>query len=70
MALVAVKTFCDAGDRMREKLAEQDELVEELERRLRKAKAKAAELRRWVEYADNGTETMLTLMSEVARNNN
>ena len=56
MALLALKTFCDVGDRMQEKLVEQGEPVEELERRLRKEKAKAAaELRGWVKYSDDGT---------------
>ena len=70
MALVALKTYCDAGDRMRERLAEADELVEELEHRLRKAKAQVAELRRWVKCSDDGMDAILTLMSGVAPNNN
>jgi hypothetical protein len=53
---------------MREKLAERDKLVDELERRLRKEKAKAAELKKWVKYSDDGTEVMFHLMSEVAPN--
>ena len=55
---------------MRERLAEADELVEELERCLRKAKAQAAELRRWVKCTDDGTDAILSLMSGVAPSNN